>query len=210
MTSIYSQAGTLRVALLIAIFTVGCDGADNGADGVSEKALEDIAGMMTSVSNVLGEISLELDRGTRQKTSSGSGAMPETYRCNSGGHVLYDVAGSATDYGWSLIFEDCAGIKGNLDLGLQFSEPGAQPIVSRFMMDGELSERCTLGFDDWKTASTIAFDQTTVAYTGTVELDGAISARCGNERFSCRYTNVSFDLEDTNDEGLDLYTSYCK
>lgn len=77
-------------------------------------------------------------------------------------------------------------------------------------MDGELNERCTLGYDDWKQTMSLSFDEKSQEFAGTIVYDGGISASCGNESFSCSYDDVTVDFRDGMTGDVDVYKAHCR
>lgn len=214
----------LIVPLFIAaLFITGCDSSENGGS-VSQAALEDMNGMMTDVFSVLDEISFELEGNPTTTSALAAKGQPTaeritilaaksskpSFQCEGGGHVDYDVVNSESDFSWSLAFNDCDGINGALDFGVHSSDQESQPFVTEFYMDGELNERCTLRYDDWKQTTSFSFDEESQEFAGTIVYDGGISAICGNESFSCSYDNVTVDFSDGMAGDISLFESNCR
>ena len=206
MKRIFRCSSYVLSAALIFLLATGCDSNDTGAGGdVSEESLREMNLMMTEVFTVLDEITLELEGQNPTKAST----MP-TYECESGGSVDFEVAESETELDWTLEFNDCDGIDGNLDFGFLTSEPDENTFVSEFFMDGELNERCTLSYNNWRQRTNFSFDQEANEITGTVVYDGGMSATCGDDSFSCTFDEVTLNFDDDEVSGLGVYEANCR
>lgn len=81
-------------------------------------------------------------------------------------------------------------------------------MVTEIYMDGELHERCALRYDDWRTITSLTYDEQTQQFAGTIVYDGGISPSCGNESFSCTYDNVVIDFTNPN-SGAEAMRAQC-
>ena len=165
--------------------TLGCDSGSNDDDDDLGASFEQMADMVETTFGVFGEVAAEIF------ISSVSKNQP-IYSCDTG-QVDYTQSPVNQDL-YELEFQNCNGINGNVDLGLDV-EVGTNSFSFDLLLDGSLEESCTLQFANFTesvSGSLEGDDQ-------TITLSGSISANCSGERFSCSFNNdeLSEDTEDT-------------
>ena len=181
----------LFLALFAFSLTItGCD--SNNDDEDPAVVFETMGDMMSTSFSALGAIAAEifLNQATKQQP---------IYSCENGGQVEYTEL-SATPAVYSLDFNDCDGTNGNIDLGLDvsFSETNFNFSLS---LDGTLQNECTLQFSNFQESiSTNVQDESA---QGVIIIDGAISASCDGQSYTCAFNQAELAItEDTDDYTL--------
>ncbi len=181
MKTYFHKSTTLALFLGLFIIAAGCDSNDNEDAAAS---FDQMGEMMQKSFNVFGAVAVDV------LLSPVSKSQP-VYDCDASGTVTYDASGTNT---YSMLFDDCDGLSGNVDMGLStnFTETGFDFSLS---LDGNLTEACEMSLNNF-----------TMAVSGTesgedqIVLNGSIGSTCNGEAFSCTFTQDA--LSDGDEENL--------
>lgn len=170
MKTYFHKSATFALFLGLFIIAAGCDSNDN--EDVSA-SFDQMGEMMEKSFNVFGAVAVEVLLSPVSK-------MQPVYDCDASGTVTYDVSGTANLY--NLIFDDCDGLSGNIDMGLttNFTETGFDFSLS---LDGNLTESCEMTLNN--------FSMVVGSSEGNedqIVLNGSIGSTCNGEAFSCTFT----------------------
>lgn len=182
MKTNFHKSTTLALFLGLFIIAAGCDSNDSEDASAS---FDEMGSMMEKSFNVFGAVAVEVLLSPTSKTQP-------VYDCEASGTVTYDASGTANLY--NLIFDDCDGLSGNIDMGLttNFTETGFDFSLS---LDGNLTEACQMTLNNF--SMVVASNE---ANEDQIVLNGSIGSTCNGEAFSCTFTQDA--LNEGNEENL--------
>ncbi|MFK7847720.1 MAG: hypothetical protein AB8G77_20675 [Rhodothermales bacterium] len=182
MRTLFNKTTTFTLLFSLLILASSCDSSDNDDAGES---FDQMGEMIGASFDVFGDIAVEILLNDVSKSKP-------IYDCDQSGTVDYNSSSTANLY--SLVFSDCNGIDGNVDLGLttNISETAFEFGLS---LDGNLTESCSMTLNNFSMGIVSNPNSTD---EDQILLNGAISSTCNGESFSCAFTNDSFSDADQN------------
>ncbi|MEM8484311.1 MAG: hypothetical protein AAF564_02120 [Bacteroidota bacterium] len=186
MKTLFHKSKTLALFLGLFIIAVGCDSNDNEDAAAS---FDQMGEMMQKSFNVFGAVAVDVLLSPVSETQPAK-SQP-VYDCDASGTVTYDASGTNL---YNLIFDDCDGLSGDVDMGLttNFTETGFDFSLS---LDGNLTEACEMSLNNFSmvvAATESGEDQ--------IVLNGSIGSTCNGEAFSCTFTQDA--LNEGNEDTL--------
>ena len=138
--------------------------------------------MASSVFDVAGQVAF----GVYSDGTTGTSAKKPTFNCPESGSIDYTVAADQSSY--TMVFDDCNGINGELLFGLSFNIT-QQEVAVDFTLDGSVNEECTLTFAQFQQGAVVNL----VDNSSVLSLNGSFSATCDRTAvYSCTYNNLTF------------------
>ena len=160
-----------------------CD-SNNGDDDLGDSLIP-LANMIEASFTVFGDVAADIFTSNITKT------LP-TYTCEAGGQVEYTQ--SPVDQNiYELNFQECNGINGDVDLGLDVQVEG-NTFGLQLLLDGSLEEACTLQFANFIESVTSSLD----GEDQTIRLNGLLFSECDGTSFACSFINAELSEETTD------------
>ncbi len=181
MKSFFNKYASLVLTLSLFVFTAGCDSNDDDDD--ISASFEQMSNMFENAFSVFGNVAVDILLNPASKSQP-------IYDCDFSGTVDYSASSTANQY--DLIFDDCNGLTGNINLGLttNFTDNGFDFNLS---LDGNLTEACEMSLNNFAMNFTSTDDG-----NDQIFLNGGIASTCNGESFSCTFNNdlVQDDVDD--------------
>lgn len=183
MRTLFNKTTTFTLLFSLLILASSCDSSDN--DDASE-SFDQMGEMIGASFDVFGNVAVEI-------LLNSVGKSRPIYDCDQSGTVDYNNSSTANLY--SLVFNDCNGIDGNVDLGLttNITETAFEFGLS---LDGNLTEACSMTLNNFSMG--IVSNPNSTTEEDQIMLNGSISSTCNGESFSCTFNNDSFTDADEN------------
>lgn len=194
-------AAPLILGLLLGFTLVGCDDDDDDDD----VNLADLDNLAVELANTTNAIALAVREASRIGINAQTQPAPVTTTVNCRPTGQLALQGTVTQTpptfttNLALTFNDCNDLQGSLVLANVTGSASLSQFAYDATANGELDNECRINFRQFRETVTVVGDVTTVT-TGV--LNGTLEAECGDNNFTCTFTNLPFSNEGVSREAL--------